>query len=121
MKRGTGDNKDRNEIRVAHTATQRKIPIGRNRCLCQSNLIRNSKNPFPLETACILVLHDLRLIFGTETSILTDGNLRHVGNAYFISSRVVCRPSFHQLTSFRDCSQSKSKRRIEMLYVLTFI
>ena len=31
--------------------TQRKIHIGRNRRVRQSNLIRNSTNPFPLETA----------------------------------------------------------------------
>jgi hypothetical protein len=38
-KGGTADNTSRNEIRVAHTGTQRKIPIGRNRYACQSNLI----------------------------------------------------------------------------------
>ena len=36
--------------------TQRKIPIGRNRFACQSNLIRSGTDPFSLETDRILVL-----------------------------------------------------------------
>ena len=52
MKGRTADNTGRKYALL----TQRKIPMGRNIRVRQSNLIRNGTNPFPLKTACILVL-----------------------------------------------------------------
>ena len=75
MKEGIADNTERNEMRGV-----RKIPIGQNRCVSQSNLICNSKIPFPLETPCILVL-PTRFFGRTRMRIL-----RYVGNMCLISS-----------------------------------
>ena len=51
MKGGIADNTERYAL-----PTQRKIPTGQNPCVRQSNLIPISRNPIPLEIACILVL-----------------------------------------------------------------
>jgi hypothetical protein len=50
-KGGTADNTSRNEIRVT-LPTQRKIPIGRNRYACQSNLIRINYAINNFQTEC---------------------------------------------------------------------
>ena len=56
--------------------------IGRNQCIRQSNLIRNSTNPLPLETACILVLSTR--FFGRTHRFWQMGILLYVGNGSFL-------------------------------------
>ena len=109
MKGATADNSGRNEMRVLHI-TKNSRP---SKSMCPSEKSQFIEMSISISCGKIKsVIREFKQFLKERdlyyyVSDLIDGHigvLRCVGNAYFISSCVVCSPCFYQLLSFRDCS-----------------